>query len=193
MRNTPTANGKSPAEVIYGHPLRDNLPMIPTKFSTSDNARHTTKLVKNHIIQKQYYDRNTKTKPNARFVPGQRVAVQHESTEEWSLRGKIIRYIDPRSYEIKLENGHVSRRNQTDLRQLYAISAFCAPRKYVAVSLPVSPNDSDTGSVDTIPYDNEMDDIVDDINKSVETTPYDEMEYGIEREVYITKSGRKSK
>ena len=59
---------------------------------------------------------------------------------------------------------------------------------------PVSPNDSDTESVDTIPYDNEMeDDIVDDINESVETTPYDEMEDDIEREVYITKSGRKSK
>ena len=110
------------------------------------------------------------------------------------MRGKIIRYIDPRSYEIKLENGHVSRRNQTDLRQLYAISAFCVPRKDVAVLLPVSPKDSDTESVDTIPYDNEMeDDIVDDINESVETTPYDEMEDDIEREVYTTKSGRKSK
>ena len=209
LRNTPTSNGKSPAEVIYGHTLRDNLPMLPNKFSTSskNNAHHTTKLIKNRTIQKQYYDRNTitPTKSLVRFSPGQRIAVQHNITREWSLRGKIVRYIEPRSYEIKMENGHITRRNQNNLRQLYAISAFCADRKEVSGLWPAYANDSVTDSEETIPYENDTEE------DSVETIPYDtedsdtltigddESENGSDNEMgenvngYITKSGRTSK
>ena len=73
LRDTPLACGKSPAELLMGRKLRDNMPSInEEKLSDRD-------LVTERLRQKEYHDRKKALErkiPND-FQINQRVAIQH--------------------------------------------------------------------------------------------------------------------
>ena len=157
LRNTPIKCGQSPAQLLKGYTLRDNLPRFqedsptPSRFPAKERAQ-----------SKAYHDKKHATTRGSReeFQPGQAVAIQHETTKEWSVHGTIIQQVAPRSYEIQLTNGRKLRRNQRFMRKRYI--NFTATRSGLA-SIAVMPperavqerervEDSDSDDADTIPY-----------------------------------------
>nr|XP_047138956.1 uncharacterized protein K02A2.6-like [Hydra vulgaris] len=114
LRNTPIKCGLSPAELLHGRQLRDNLPRFQSQ--NKEQSKYSREIVKERVQSKKYYDTNI--------------------TCEWSLRGKIMKCVAPRSYEVKLNhNGHILRRNQIQLRKVYAISAPGVTRDNGAIML----------------------------------------------------------
>ena len=99
LRNTPIKCGQPPSQLLKGYTLRDNLPRFqgdsptPSLFFASERAQ-----------SKAYHDKKHATTRGSReeFQPGQAVAIQHETTKEWSVHGTIIQQVAPRSYEIQL-------------------------------------------------------------------------------------------
>ena len=113
IRNTPLSCGKSPAELLLGRKLRDNLPEISCQ-DVSGEAQ-VRKVAEERQNQKEYHDRkiaSSRTLKNViSFTPNDLVAVQHPETKTWSVRGKIISRTDERSYNIKTKEGTLLRRN----------------------------------------------------------------------------------
>ena len=142
IRNTPLSCGKSPAELLLGRKLRDNLPEINCQdVSVEAQVR---KVAKERQNQKEYHDRkiaSSRTLKNViSFMPNDLVAVQHPETKTWSVRGKIISRIDERSYNIKTKEGTLLRRNIKHIRKINPIDNGRVPN--------IIPTDnSDTGDV----------------------------------------------
>ncbi len=117
-RNTPKADGLSPAQRLFGRPMRTMLPAHPVIYKK--------------IIQKEIRDADKKAlalreKAAARYNTGARklgelkvgdiVRVQHHMTKEWNLIAEIVE-IDARkrSYRIQSETGRLYWRNRRYLR-----------------------------------------------------------------------------
>jgi len=87
LRNTPLQCGKSPAQLLFEHNLRDNIPRF-----TEGRSNVTRDICKERCSSKEYHDRRTPqlTHFPSLFNPGQVVAIQDEVTKEWSKRGRIV-------------------------------------------------------------------------------------------------------
>ena len=119
MRNSPLKCGKSPAQLLFGHSIRDNLPTLPHTLVGTAPRRDLTK---ERLRAKDYHDRKGPTKQQtATFHQNQTVAVQDDQTKEWSLREKIVREVAPRSYQVYLENGKILRGNRTFICRLHPV------------------------------------------------------------------------
>ena len=95
------------------------MPILPHKLVGTAPQRDLTK---QRLRAKDYHDKKGPTKQQtATFHPNQTVAVQDDQTKEWSLRGKIVREVAPRSYQVCLENGKILRRNRTFIRRLHPV------------------------------------------------------------------------
>ena len=83
MINTPLSCGKSPAELLLGRKLRDNLPEINCQ-DVSGEAQ-VRKVDEERQNQKEYHDRkiaSSRTLKNViSFMPNDFVAVQHPETK----------------------------------------------------------------------------------------------------------------
>lgn len=161
-RNTPLACGSSPAELLHDHSLQDNLPTLHRQ-----QRYHHRPINYERKIAKQQHDKTPNRLPT-NFYPNQLVAIQTENGD-WTLRGRIIREVEPRSYEIKLDNGRLLRRNQVHLRKLYTLFAGASPggRDLKGATsdstTEVSTNNSDSNcdsDSDTIPYMGESDEYI---------------------------------
>ncbi|XP_065658665.1 uncharacterized protein LOC136083188 [Hydra vulgaris] len=131
LRNTPIKCGLSPAELLHGRQLRDNLPRFQSR--NKEQSKFEREIVKERVQFKKCCDKNIGAFEPYVYRQGQTVAIQNEVTREWSLRGKIIKCVAPRSYEVKLNhNGHILCRNQIQLRKVNATSASCLTRDNVA-------------------------------------------------------------
>ena len=160
LRNTPIKCGQSPAQLLKGYTLRDNLPRFqedsptpswPSRFPAKERAQ-----------SKAYHDKKHATTRGSReeFQPGQAVAIQHETTKEWSIHGTITQQVAPRSYEVQLPNGRKLRQNQRFMRKRYinftatgsdlASLAVMSPER--AVEERERAEDSDSEDADTVPY-----------------------------------------
>ena len=79
---------------------------------------------------------------------GNQVVVQERKSKEWSLRGKILKQVVPRSFEVKVDENTILRRNQQQLRKVFALvssSKVCLPEIKGSLPpsmplVPVSPN-----------------------------------------------------
>ena len=121
LRNTPLGCGKSPAELLMGRKLRDNIPSIET-----DRRGITRDLVREREEQKRYFDQKSASKRNvtasSQFRINQRVVVQNPQNRTWTLKGRIIEDAGHRSYKIKMENGNILRRNSRFIRKVYMLN-----------------------------------------------------------------------
>ena len=119
FRNTPLACVKSPAGLLQGRQLSDNLPSIKFHHKPTEQWRN---IVQERKSAKAYYDQ-FKPKEGTKFHPDETVAVQDDATKEWTKRGRIGRHVAPRSYLVKLSSGQSIRRNQRFLRKVYSLSS----------------------------------------------------------------------
>ena len=116
LRATPiNSTLPSPAELLFGRPIQDNLPKKIPKGKTTEEV--TSRLLQRQATQKYYHDRNTK--PLQPLKPGQSINIQDQRTQTWKpaeIKEKIQEV--PRSYIItKPGGGGEIRRNRTQIRE----------------------------------------------------------------------------
>ena len=123
LRNTPLACGKSPAELLMGRRLRDNMP------SVNEERLSDRDLVTERLKQKEHHDRKKASQrkiPND-FQVNQRVAIQHHQDKTWSIKGRILEQVADRSFIIKTDHGSIIRRNTKFIRRVHPIISSTMP------------------------------------------------------------------
>ena len=90
LRNTPRADGRSPAQVLFGHPLRSGVPTHHRAFAPEWQraAEVCEKAAELQEKASAYYDRSTR--PLSQLTVGRRVAIQDPSTGRWDRVGVVV-------------------------------------------------------------------------------------------------------
>ena len=121
LRNTPRADGLSPAQILYGRTLRSCLPshrrlFAPTwlsKIAEWDAKRAATK-----AKVKRAYDRHAKSLEPLAIED--EVRIQDPTTKKWDRTGTVVEIRPNRSYEVKLPSGRLLWRNRRYLAKIPA-------------------------------------------------------------------------
>ena len=112
-RNTPLSSGKSPAELMFGRPLRTRIPLFRKQDKTTDaefRRRDTVRKAK----MKADYDRLHRAKPLPQLNPGQPVWLKSPKTEEGVVLPGDSQ--NKRSVPVQSSSGRRTRRNRAHLR-----------------------------------------------------------------------------
>ena len=118
--STRTGNVMSPAQMMHGQPLRDNLPRIEVNVSKKEIQEAKDQKEKN--AKKVRESKNGVTHKKDRFKPGERVMLQEKqgTKKYWvhsaTILGKHEGDDFGRSYRILKDNGEVTRRNVKDIK-----------------------------------------------------------------------------
>jgi hypothetical protein len=117
-RNTPRYGGRSPAEALLGHNIRDG---IPTHKSAHDAKwkqalRHHDETAATRKEQgRSNYDQ--RAKPLQPLPVGTTVWVQDHKTGRWTIPGRIVEALPKHEYLVKQTSGRTLQRNRVLLRQ----------------------------------------------------------------------------
>ncbi len=109
-RATPTKLHYSPAELLMNRQIRCTIPRIQleNKIPPRREIEYYDEIRRERM--ERYYNKSARELPE--LQPGTRVLI-----EDLRIHGKIIRKREePRSYDVRLENGRVIRRNRRNLR-----------------------------------------------------------------------------
>lgn len=136
LRNTPTATGRSPAQVLYGHPLRSCVPAHPASFikEWQERDEDVDRRAATRADQvTALYDSHARSLPS--LSVGVHVRIQNPDTRRWDKVGVVMGRSTNRTrdYEVKLPSGRVWWRNRRFLRPIPDPSADSLPH------LPVVP------------------------------------------------------
>ena len=116
LRATPIDNKlPSPAELLFGRQVQDNLPRKIQNDQASDDV--VNRLQERQAQQKYYYDQHTATLPS--LVHGERVTIQNPRTLKWDP-AVVLNKVEgvPRSYTVSTPSGKQLRRNRSQIRQI---------------------------------------------------------------------------
>ena len=116
LRNTPIS-GKlpSPAELLYGRPIKTTLPMVQTCTPHNEDVKY--ELSQRQEYQKMYYDlQGTKELPP--LNSGDPVMLQDALSMQWKPGTVVTPSKEPRSYVVQTTDGTRYRRNRKFLRKL---------------------------------------------------------------------------
>ena len=133
LRNTPREDGLSPAERLFGHPLRSLVPAHWKSFdpqwqTKSDEADY--RRLRSAAKAKEYYDRSAQVRHP--LSVGDTVLVHDYKSQRWNLIAEVIeRDNRTRRYRVKFPSGRTWWRNAKFLRRLNATlpseeAAMCA-------------------------------------------------------------------
>ncbi|XP_068235531.1 uncharacterized protein [Palaemon carinicauda] len=117
LRNTPNFTGRSPAQILYGRPLRTCVPAHPQSFSeewqakSEDCDRRAAARAEQVKLQ---YDQHARPLPKLEI--GQTVRIQDPTSHRWEKVGGIMGFGKSRDYEVRLPSGRVWWRNRRFLR-----------------------------------------------------------------------------
>ncbi|KZR99867.1 Uncharacterized protein APZ42_004101 [Daphnia magna] len=118
FRNTPSENGMSPAEMVFGSQLRSILPAHRTSFAprwkdimTARDRQHAL----DDEVKKRYDER---ARPLSPMTIGSHVRIQDPHSLLWDRAGQIVSIGKYRSYRVKFASGSVLWRNRRHLRPL---------------------------------------------------------------------------
>ena len=117
LRTTPVYHKlASPAELLLGHPIQENLPRkIPRDPSSEDVI---SRLIERQHLQKHYYDRSAKSL--LELAPGQRITIQDPESLTWKPAEVKERLVGtPRSYAVTTATSRELRRNRTHIREAH--------------------------------------------------------------------------
>ena len=131
-------------------PLKPQWDLLQERMKSKQ--RHDVKLPNQKVFEK--------------FQPGNQVVVQDPKSKEWSLRGKILKQVAPRSFEVEEDEKTILRQNQQQVRKMFALVSspkVCLPETKVSLppSMPlvlVSPNVSFGSNESIISYRNDESD-----------------------------------
>ena len=124
FRNTPRQHGLSPAQLVFGRPMRSHAVTHYRLFKKEwqrkieDVDMEAARL---RAKSKAYYDE--RTKPLAALDVGTVVRVQHPVSHRWDEIAEVIeKKHSGRSYVVRTESGRVFLRNRRFLRLFYSPS-----------------------------------------------------------------------
>ena len=113
-RNTPLDSGKSPAELLFGRPLRTDLPQAPEEVSLSEFKQRDEMLKR---AQKEGADRRRRARELPVLERGEVVWVRKNEADA-AKRGVVVKErVEPESYDVRVE-GKVYRRNRKQLTKV---------------------------------------------------------------------------
>ena len=122
QRNTPGPDGRSPAMIVFGRPVRDTLPAHRRSFDphwqrTADEADAAATRLREDAERR--YNQHARDLPGLRV--GSQVMVQNHVNKRWDRCG-VVTEVDHsrRRYFVRLPSGRVLTRNRRFLRQRYA-------------------------------------------------------------------------
>ena len=117
LRNTPRPDGRSPAQILYGHPLRSHVPAHAKSFAPEWQAKaeecERRAVVRKDAMAKQY---DSHAKPLPPIKPDSHVRVQDPVTKRWDRVGVVMGRGKTRDYLIKTSSGRVLWRNRRFIR-----------------------------------------------------------------------------
>lgn len=119
LRVTPLdPNLPSPAEILFGRPVRTTLPSNHPPQITQKSQQVYEQLNERRGRMKGHHDTKVKVKDLPPLYPGQKVRILDYERKTWSP-GEVIKVCqEPRSYDICTPNGSILRRNRQHLREL---------------------------------------------------------------------------
>ena len=117
-RNTPRDGGLSPAQILFGHPLRSFIPAHKSSFHkkwrpTKEDHRQKRSTINEKV--KEAYD--ARSKSLTEFKRGDQVWIQNPLSKRWVSQGVITRCGANRDYLIKTSNGKSYWRNRRFIRR----------------------------------------------------------------------------
>ncbi len=122
LRNTPRAGGKSPAEIVFGQPLRSLLPAHHTAFDKrwlTDMDDYDKKM---SALQEQATDGyNRQARELRKLAANAPVRIQDPVTKLWDKTGVVISRGHHRDYRVRLPSGRCYWRNRRFLRPINAL------------------------------------------------------------------------
>lgn len=107
-RNTPRSNGRSPAQTVFGHPLRSPVPAHRSAFAPEWQAASLLcdqRAAADADKQRTKYDETAKQL--SPLAMGTRVRVQDHATKQWDRVGIIVSIGRHRDYRVKFPSGNV--------------------------------------------------------------------------------------
>ena len=131
QRNTPDSlTGLSPAQVLFGRPLRDFLPLGPGKYTPRPEWRITAEQreiahAKRHIKTEEALRYRSKQLPPLSL--GDAVSVQDQqgnTPRRWSKTGRVVEVLGNDAYTVKVDGSNrVTQRNRQFLRKISPFQA----------------------------------------------------------------------
>ena len=117
FRNTPRSpTDLSPAQIVFGHPIRDSLPLNRSNFVPTQRHQAEQRLADVHKFRNGPSRSPTK-KGLSLLYPGQRIRIQDPISKRWDKVGCIINFgVNNREYLVKVDDGNTYRRNRHFLK-----------------------------------------------------------------------------
>ena len=151
-RNTPLRDiGKSPAQIVTGHQLRDHLPANPMSYKPSKEWLLTKEqrelaLAKRYARQEEVWSEHTRTLP--KLPVGSVVRVQNQTgnkPKRWDRTGLIVEALPNLQYKVRMDgSGDVTLRNRRFLRKITPIQTLIS--RDPAATPALTPDGSHPGS-----------------------------------------------
>ncbi|XP_050709713.1 uncharacterized protein LOC126994436 [Eriocheir sinensis] len=117
IRNTPNHTGRSPAQILYGRPLRTCVPAHPESFKQEWQAKSEEC---DRRAAQRAEDTTSRYNQHARPLPAlqisQQVRIQDHTSKRWDKVGKVMGRGRSRQYQILLPSGRILWRNRRHLR-----------------------------------------------------------------------------
>ena len=128
IRNTPRADGRSPAQLLFGHPVRTPLPVHHRAFAPQWQRLADDCDARAHELQQDARQRHDRaTRPLSRLGIGRRVDVQDIVSGRWDRTGVVVAIGARRSYSVKMPSGRLLWRNRRFLRPHRPLMPETAP------------------------------------------------------------------
>ena len=141
LRNTPRADGRSPAQMLFGRPLRSSVPAHHRSFAPEWQRAADECDMKAEELRRQTKERYDRTaRPLSALQIGTHVDVQDTTSGRWDRLGVVVGVGARRSYLVKLGSGRILWRNRRFLRRHRPlVEAAQGGFKESAVAGPVRP------------------------------------------------------
>jgi len=113
LRNTPRAGGKSPAELVFGHPMRSRVPAHWKSYNKKwlvSMDDYDAKTAERQIKAKEHYNKSSKAL--APLNIGDNVAIQNFASKRWDRAGIVVFKGKKRDYQVKMPSGRAVWRNR---------------------------------------------------------------------------------
>ena len=116
LRNTPRADGLSPAQILLGRPLRSCVPAHKSAFQPTWHTMARDYDKRHALKESAVHHYNRQAKPLSQLNIGDHVRIQDHRSKRWELPGTVVSLEPHRSYLIKTPSGRVYHRNRRFIR-----------------------------------------------------------------------------
>ena len=133
-KNAPHSGGRSPAQAVFGAPIRDSLPAHRRSFAPEwQKAADVLEKCERRSTELRIEHYNKRAHSLTELEVGAHVLIQHPATKCWSTPGIIIEKGPNRDYLVKSSAGRIYRRNRRFLRRRVPVLPL-SPQPVVAAA-----------------------------------------------------------